>query len=202
MLVSSLILGFSIAAPVGPIGVLTIRRTLAHGRLAGLATGMGAASADAVYGALAAFGLTLITDFLVRIQTPISILGALFLLWLGIKTLRTPPADHAAQATGSTLPGMYASSFLLTITNPMTILSFLALFVGAGLMAEGGDTSIVHATVIVAGVFSGSAVWWLLLSGGVGLLRERFTPQIMVWVNRISGAIIILFALRTLLTVV
>jgi threonine/homoserine/homoserine lactone efflux protein len=174
---------------------------LAHGRRAGLVTGMGAASADAVYGALAAFGLTLITDFLVSIQTPISILGALFLLWLGVKTLRTPPADHAATASGSTLPGMYASSFLLTITNPMTILSFLALFVGAGLMAEGGGTSPTHALTIVVGVFGGSAAWWLLLSGGVGVLRERFTPQIMVWVNRISGAIIIVFALRTIIAI-
>jgi threonine/homoserine/homoserine lactone efflux protein len=162
---------------------------------------MGAASADAVYGALAAFGLTLITDFLVRIQTPISILGALFLLWLGIKTLRTPPADHAAQAVGSTLPSMYASSFLLTITNPMTILSFLALFIGTGLMAEGGGSSPLHALTIVVGVFGGSALWWLLLSGGVGLLRERFTPQIMQWVNRISGLIIIVFALGKLLTI-
>lgn len=198
LLVSSLLIGVSVAAPVGPIGVLTIRRTLAHGRLAGLVTGLGVATADAFYSIIAAFGLTLLADFLISIQMPIRLVGGLFLLYLGIKTLLTMPATHAAHAEGRNLVGMYTSALALTATNPMTILAFAGIFVGSGLMMDGGAASPVESLLIVVGVFSGSLLWWLFLSGGVSLLRERFTPGMMRWVNRISGGIIVAFALITL----
>lgn len=188
----------SVAAPVGPIGVLTIRRTLAHGWLAGLITGLGVATADAFYSTIAAFGLTLLADFLISIQMPIRLVGGVFLLYLGIRTLVSTPATHAAQAEGRNLVGMYTSALALTATNPMTILAFAGIFVGSGLMMDGGAASPAESVLIVIGVFSGSLLWWLFLSGGVSLLRERFTPEMMRWVNRISGGVIIAFALVTL----
>lgn len=182
------IIGISIAAPVGPIGVLCIRRTLANGRSAGFVSGMGAASADMVYGAIAAFGLTAVTNLLVDNAIWLRIIGGLFLLYLGIKTLREKPAEKPAQAPQGGLLSMYTSTFFLTITNPMTILSFAAIFAGTMLGRTTGSP-----LVMVAGVFAGSAFWWLTLSFGVGILRERLTQTHMAWINRISGGIIIAF---------
>jgi threonine/homoserine/homoserine lactone efflux protein len=186
-----LVIGFSIAAPVGPIGVLCIRRTLADGQIAGLVSGLGAATADAFYGCVAGFGLTFISSLLIDQQMWMRLVGGLFLLYLGIKTLLSRPAEQAAKTTGNGLLSAYASTFLLTVTNPLTILSFAAIFAGLGLTnTTGGYAS---ALILVLGVFLGSASWWLLLSGGVGLFRDKFNTQGMVWVNRISGLIIIAF---------
>ncbi|MBI2330806.1 MAG: LysE family transporter [Chloroflexi bacterium] len=189
------IIGISIAAPVGPIGVLCIRRTLANGRAAGFVSGMGAASADMVYGAIAAFGVTAITGLLVDNAFWLSIIGGSFLLYLGIKTFFEKPSDKPAQAAQDGLLSMYASTFFLTITNPMTILSFAAIFAGTMLGKTTGSP-----LVIVAGVLAGSATWWLTLSFGVGLLRDRLTQTHMAWINRISGAIITAFGLYALLS--
>jgi threonine/homoserine/homoserine lactone efflux protein len=194
-----LIIGFSIAAPVGPIGVLCIRRTLAYGRFAGLVSGLGAASADAIYGAIAGFGLTMVSSFLVDQQVGLRIVGGVFLCGLGIKTLRAQPTDHAAVIPvheeslqrHTSLGSAYLSTFALTLTNPATILAFAAIFAGVGIAESGQDTR--SALTLVAGVFSGSAAWWLLLSGGVSLLRDIFTPARMRWVNVLSGAILIGF---------
>jgi threonine/homoserine/homoserine lactone efflux protein len=181
---------------VGPIGVLCIRRTLAEGRATGFASGLGAASADAIYGCVAGFGLTFISDFLVNQKTWLQAIGGLFLLYLGIKTLLAKPAQQAASAKGSGLIGTYASTFFLTITNPMTIISFIGVFVGLGLAGSSG--SYASAGILVLGVFIGSALWWLALSGGVGLVREKFNANGMQWVNRISGAIITVFGVVAL----
>lgn len=191
-----LVIGFSIAAPVGPIGVLCIRRTLAEGQVYGLVSGLGAATADAVYGCVAAFGLTFISSFLIGQKLWLSLIGGLFLLYLGIRTLLSKPAEDAAKAEGKGLLGAYASTFLLTLTNPMTILSFVAIFAALGLGNASG--SYASALVLVLGVFCGSALWWLLLSGGVGLFRNRFNARGLLWVNRISGAIITLFGIIAL----
>jgi threonine/homoserine/homoserine lactone efflux protein len=191
-----LLIGFSIAAPVGPIGVLCIRRTLADGRVSGLVTGLGAATADGLYGCVAGFGLTFISSVLINQQTWLRLFGGLFLCYLGIKTLLSKPAEQEAKAGGSGLFGSYASTFLLTVTNPMTILSFAAIFAGLGLANTGG--SYASAVILVLGVFLGSATWWLLLSGGVGLFRDKFNTQAMLWVNRISGMIITVFGMIAL----
>lgn len=201
LLFRGLILGFSIAAPVGPIGLLCIRRTLVTGRLSGLASGLGAATADAIYGCIAGFGLTFISNFLVTQQLWLRLIGGVFLCYLGLRTLR--PAVQPRQVTAVTMPaqgqglmGAYASTLFLTLTNPMTILSFAAIFAGLGLANTGGDY--LSAGVLVLGVFSGSALWWLLLSGGVSIFRERINAHGLQWVNWISGVIIIGFGVFAL----
>ncbi len=197
-LLRGLAIGFSIAAPVGPIGVLCIRRTLAEGRAAGLVSGLGAASADAVYGTVAGLGLTFISDLLASQQGWLRLAGGAFLCYLGLKALLAKPAEQAAVAGGKSLAGAYVSTFLLTLTNPMTVLSFAAIFAGLGLAGASGSYG--AAGVLVLGVFLGSALWWLLLSGVVGLLRGRFDARGLRWVNRISGVIITGFGLYALLS--
>jgi threonine/homoserine/homoserine lactone efflux protein len=188
-----LIIGFSIAAPVGPIGVLCIRRTLTEGRASGFLSGLGAATADALYGCVAGFGLTVISGFLIDQRFWIQLIGGIFLLALGIKTLRLVPAERAAAASGSGLAASYASTLLLTLTNPMTILSFAGIFAALGVADTGGDLS--AAARLVLGVFIGSAAWWLILSGGVGLLREKLSAGLLRWANRLSGAILLVFGI-------
>ena len=194
LLAQGVVLGFSIAAPVGPIGVLCIRRTLQNGFKYGLASGLGAASADAVYGAIAAGGLTLVADFLAKQQTWLGMLGGAFLLFLGVRTFRSPPPEADGQDTQeNTLGGDYISTFLLTLSNPIMILSFAALF--GGLSAQGGAASRTGAFILVLGVFTGSALWWLTLTTGVSLFRSRFNQGMMRWVNRTAGAVIFVFGL-------
>ena len=192
-----LLIGFSIAAPVGPIGVLCIRRTLAEGRLAGFLSGMGAASADMFYGAVAAFGLTAVQDLLIGQSNWLRIVGGVFLLYLGGKTFFSKPAEKAAETRRGGLFGAYLTTFFLTITNPITILSFIAIFAGLRLGDMDGDY--VSAAFMVLGVFLGSAAWWLTLSTGVSLLRDKFTSALLVWVNRIAGVIIFVFGVMALL---
>jgi len=190
------LMGLAVAAPVGPIGLLCIQRTLQDGRIQGLVTGLGAATADAFYGFVAAFGLTFISSFFLKQQQWIALLGGLYLCFLGLRILRSTPPDVAVKSEHGGLLQAYSSTFLLTLTNPVTILSFVAIFAGMGL-AQSGD-GYLEATLLVLGVFCGSAAWWLLLSGGVSLIRGRFNARAMVWVNRLSGAIIITFGVVAL----
>ena len=200
-----LMIGFSIAAPVGPIGVLCIRRTLADGRKAGFISGLGAASADALFGSVAGFGLTFVSNFLISQGDRLQLAGGIFLLYLGIKTFLAKPKETIK--TGSPMEndrrniGNYASTFFLTLTNPLTILSFIAIFAGLGL---GINTSAdyLSATVLVMGVFSGSAAWWFLLSSFTGLIRDKISHRILVWVNRVSAMIIFGFGLIALVSFV
>jgi len=196
-------LGFSIAAPVGQIGVLCIRRTLADGRLNGFVSGLGAATADACYGSVAAFGLTAISDILNQniVQAIIHIFGSLFLFYLGIKILRSIPAPIESSSTTVSrrgLFGAYASTVVLTLTNPTTIFMFLGVFAGLRIGAGAGDY--LSALLLVIGVFSGSATWWFILSGGVGLLRTRINTAMLRAVNVLSGLIIIGFGIYSLIT--
>ena len=195
-----LLIGFSIAAPVGPIGVLCIRRTLADGRIYGFVSGLGAATADAAYGFVAGFGLTFVSSFLVSQGVWLRLIGGLFLLYLGIRTFITRPATIAS-TNGEGRAGLasaYLSTLALTLTNPATILSFAVVFAGLGLATGGGDY--LAAILLVFGVFVGSALWWLLLSGGVRFLRGRFSVRGMWWVNRISGILIVGFGVVALLS--
>jgi threonine/homoserine/homoserine lactone efflux protein len=188
-----LIIGISIAVPVGPIGILCIRRTLSDGKLAGFLSGLGAATADMIYGAIAAFGLTVIMDLLIDQADWLKLLGGLFLLYLGVRTFVSKRADQPAQSDRKGLVGAYLSTLFLTLTNPMTIISFLAIF--AGTMPRGTQDS---PYTLVAGVFAGSAFWWLALSFGIGLMRERLSLNLMLWLNRFSGTIIIAFGVLSL----
>jgi threonine/homoserine/homoserine lactone efflux protein len=185
-----LIIGFVIAAPVGPIGVLCARRTLMHGRRAGFFSGMGAATADAIYGFVAAFGLTLISDFLVGHQFSLRLVGGSLLCFLGVKSFAAagPAEKRDLPKTAKKYAGMYTSTFFLTLTNPMTIFSFAAVFAGFGLAGTRG--SLLSAGILILGVFLGSALWWLFLVGVFSVFRKRFQTHELQWVNRIAGAII------------
>lgn len=189
-----LVIGLAIAAPVGPIGLLCIRRTLADGRALGLATGLGAATADAVYGVVAAFGVTAATDVLIGGERWLRLLGGAFLCYLGARTFGARPAERATAPAPGGLAGAWASTFALTLANPATILSFAAVFAGLG----AGASDHAGASALVLGVFAGSALWWLVLSTGVGLLRARLRGALS-WVNRLSGALLAAFGAAALL---
>ena len=198
-LIKGLVIGLAIAAPVGPIGVLCIRRTLVEGRLVGLVTGMGAATADGLYGAVAAFGLTAISDLLIGNGLWLGAAGGVFLCYLGARTFLAEPAHDPATPRGGALAAVWGSTFVLTLTNPTTILSFVAIFAGLGLGDTGGDY--VDATILMIGVFLGSALWWLGLSGVVGGLRERVGRRGLRRVNRTSGLVIGGFGIAALAAV-
>ena len=184
-----LILGFVIAAPVGPIGILCARRTLTDGRRAGFFSGIGAASADAIYGFVAAFGLTVVSNFLVGHQFWLRLVGGTFLFFWGAKTLFMQPEEKVdISPSMRKYAGMYTSTFFLTLTNPMTIFSFAAVFAGFGLAGTKG--SLVSAGILILGVFLGSTFWWLLLVGIFTVFRRRFEHHELQWINRIAGLII------------
>ncbi len=193
------LLGFSIAAPVGPIGILCIRRTLQYGRLSGLFSGLGAATADTSYGLLAAFSLTLVSDFLVAQHFYIHFLGGCFLLFLGVKTFfatttEVPPANVSHRSFLSD----FVSTFFLTISNPLTLLSFVAVFAGLGLVNV--SEKYIDAATLVTGIFLGASFWWLILSEGVTFFRKKVSAKTMSWINRIAGMIIVTFGLAALIS--
>jgi threonine/homoserine/homoserine lactone efflux protein len=193
LVLKGMAIGLAIAMPVGPIGVLCIRRTLAYGTLVGLVSGLGAATADAFYGMIAAFGITFVATFLVSQQIWLKLVGGALLVYLGVKTFLSKPATEPAATGGKGLIGAFLSTLGLTLTNPMTILSFAVVFAGVGVGTVSGDYW--GAALLVLGVYAGSALWWLLLAGGVGLLRSRFTYRGLWWVNRISGILILSFGI-------
>ena len=190
------VLGFTIAAAVGPISLLVIRRTLAEGQRYGLVSGLGVATADAMYGAIAAFGLAAVTDVLVSARQVLGLVGGVFLLWLAWQTARSVPSEAATVVPGGRrgYPGAYLSILGLTMANPMTILSFGALFAGLGVTS--GATG--DAALVVLGVLLGSTTWWIVLTTFVARLRTRVTPA---WIHRInvgSGVIIGAFAIAAI----
>ncbi len=192
------ILGFSIAAPVGPIAILCIRKTLEFGRWSGLFSGLGAAFADMLYGIIAAFGLTLISDFLLAQQIWLRLIGGAFLLVLGFRICYARRLAKPDKVAHSTLLKDFISTFLLTMTNPMTIVVFLAVFAALGLVSTG---KFWDAGWLVLGVFVGSSVWWLILSEGITLFRKKITHGVMVWINRIAGLLIMGFGIGAWLTI-
>lgn len=193
-----LLIGLAIAAPVGPIGILIIQRSLHEGFKIGLVSGMGAATVDAIFGLVAAFGLTAVSSLLIDHQFWIRMIGGVFLVYLGIKLLLSHSHAHAAKAkTGRSLLHAYTTTFILTITNPMTILSFIAVFAGLGLGST--HTNYIDALGLVIGITFGSALWWLFLSGGVAfILHKRVNTKIMRIINIISGLIILGFGVLAL----
>jgi threonine/homoserine/homoserine lactone efflux protein len=195
--IKGMVIGFSIAAPVGPIGLLCIRRSLNDGIRSGLLTGLGAATADACYGCIAGFGLTFISTLLINQKVWLQLSGGLFLCYLGLAVFikKKSETQGFSKAQGHVMA--YVSAFFLTLTNPMTILSFAAIFAGLGIAtASNGYASSI---ALVAGVFAGSALWWVLLAGSVHRLKKRLSPAIHQWINRLSGAVLLIFGLGALL---
>ena len=196
LLARMFVIGIVVAAPVGAMGILCIQRVLAHGWRAGVATGAGIATADAGYAALAAFGVTAVSQWLIAYEAPLRILGGLGLVWLGWRALRTRPAHTAAVAVDSPRLGvLYSSAVGLTFTNPLTIMAFAAIFAGAGLVAQAGTGS---ALVVTLGVAIGSLTWWLALSTGVWAVRHAVSDRVMLIVNRVSGGLLMAFGVLAL----
>jgi threonine/homoserine/homoserine lactone efflux protein len=198
-LLEGLAIGLAMAAPLGPIGLLCIRRTLAEGRLSGLVSGLGAATADAFYGSVAGFSLTGISGLLVGQLVWLRMIGGAFLICLGVRIFTVKPATEAASAAFRSLGSAYASTLALTLTNPLTILSFAAIFAGLGV--AGPHRGFAQAGLLVLGVFLGSATWWWILSGVVALFRSRLDLHRMRWINRLSGVAIAGFGVLALVSV-
>jgi threonine/homoserine/homoserine lactone efflux protein len=200
LFIKGFIIGFSIAAPVGPIGILCIQRTLSGGNLQGFVSGLGAATADALYGFIAAFGLTFISNFLVDQSIWFRLVGGLFLCYLGVRAFLKKPQEQTVSVANSTNLSAYGTTFFLTLTNPMTILFFAGIFAGLGIVSE--SIHYASAGLMVIGVFAGSAAWWLLLSGATGLFRSKISEGKLALVNKISGFVILAFGVAALISAV
>lgn len=182
-------IGFFMAIPIGPIGIMCIRKTLTEGRLSGLIIGLGAATADLFYGCVAAFGLTIISDTLNSHRFWIRIIGGALLFFLGIKTFLAQPKDPKLKISGSGRLRSFFTVVVLTLTNPLTIFAFIAVFAAFGL---GDGLSFFSAVVLVAGVFIGSCLWFFLLTSGTILFRKKLDLDGLKWVNKIAGILIII----------
>ncbi len=199
LFLKGIVIGLAIAVPVGPIGALCVQRTLAEGRISGLVSGLGAATADTIYGFIAAFGVTMISGFLISHQMWLRIIGGAILFTLGLKTFLSRPRKQAAPVSGNSLLTNFFSTFGLTLTNPITILAFAAIFAALGVVS--GSQDLAALGMLILGVFFGSALWWLILSGGASLFRGWIGTHGMRWVNRISGIIIVVFGAVVLASV-
>ncbi|HUL30559.1 MAG TPA: LysE family transporter [Thermodesulfobacteriota bacterium] len=200
LFLKGVVVGLSMAVPVGPIGILCIRRTLLEGRISGFVSALGLASADVVFGCIAGFGLTFISNFLISQQFWLRLIGGLFLCGIGLKVLLSKVAERDAPSRGKGLLGAYTSMFFLTLTYPMTVLILLGVFAGLGIGNTKGDYGSIAALVL--GVFTGSILWWAILSIFIGSLRNRIKTQNWQWVNKTSGTLIIGFGLAVLLSLV
>lgn len=197
LLVSGFIIGFLIAAPVGPLGILCIRRTLTEGRACGLACGLGVAVADAIYACIAAVGVAFVWNVLIPQKPWINLLGGAFLCYLGIRIFRASPKEEGAPIKGAGLVGAFISTFFIAFANPMTTLYFMAIFAAFGIATA--NINYIHIGILVLGVFVGSALCWLIVSLGINIFRKRFNPNTLRWINRISGIIIANFGLILLM---
>jgi len=200
LFLKGVVIGLSMAVPVGPIGILCIRRTLLEGRLSGFVSALGLATADVVFGCIAGFGLTFISDFLVSQQMWLRLIGGIFLCVIGLKVLLTKFVERETLSRGKGFLGAYTSMFFLTLTYPMTILIFLGIFAGLGIGNARGNYPAIAA--LVFGVFIGSILWWAILSTFIGSLRHRLNTQSWQWVNKISGTLIIGFGVAVLLSLI
>lgn len=192
-LIKGCIIGFSIAMPVGPIGLLCIRNSLAKGMMYGLMSGLGAACADTVFGALGGFGISAIGIFLEKYHLVLEFAGALFLLYLGFSTFLEKTIKSSANESSGSYWRVFFSTFILTLTNPMTVLSFAGIYAGLGVGTISAD--ILTPIIITLGVFIGSSLWWLMLSAGSSCFREKMNEASRVWLNKVSGTIIMIFGL-------
>jgi threonine/homoserine/homoserine lactone efflux protein len=196
-LLKGLIIGFAMAVPIGPIGIMSIRKTLAEGHTRGMIIGLGAATADAFYGSIAAFGLTFVSDVIASQYFWLRLLGGGLLLFLGIRTFRAKRKDPKIPSDDKGMLGSYITSFLLALTNPVTIFAFVAVFAAFGL---GHKLNIIAACILVLGVLAGSCLWFLTLGYVATLFRNKLDAGGLRWVNRISGVLIILSGVAALVS--
>lgn len=200
-LLKGIIIGFSIAAPVGPIGLLCIKRSLNHGFWAGLVTGFGAATADMLYGFAAGFSLTFITGFLLDMKFALHIIGGFFLCFFGWQSLKKRGTDaRGGDVVFSGYVRSYVSTLFLTLTNPMTIMAFMGIFAGLGIGAS--NNGYAASATLVAGVFSGSALWWLALSSATALAGKRLDQGFTEKINIATGIVLILFGVWALASII
>jgi len=183
-----LLIGFAMAIPIGPIGVLCIRKTLAEGHSRGLIIGLGGATADSLYGGVAAFGVKFVSDVIVSGELWVHLLGGGLLLFLGYRTIRAKRKDPILPFDNKGFWGSYVSSFLLALANPLTMFAFVAVFAAFGL---GSRLSFISAAILVVGVFSGTCLWFFSLGYVATFYRKRLNRGGLRWVNRISGGLII-----------
>jgi len=200
LFVKGFVIGFIIAAPVGPINIMCVRRTIVHGRLAGLVSGCGAATADTVLGAIAIFGLAFLSEFLLGERLWLAMGGAIFLTALGIRSLTKPPPKLVSGRDPTNLVGDFTSTFALTLSNPITILSFFGIFAAFGVHPDESIGPDDWATLV--GVMAGSTFWWLIVISLAGMFHGRFTVSGLVWANRITGVVMLVFAAAVLFEVV
>ena len=193
-----IIVGFAVAAPVGPVAVVTIERTLRHGFIAGLAVGLGAAMADTVLGALAGFGVTFLTDFIADNPDWIKLVGGIVLIALGTVLIVSREQTKRRPITAADLLHAFTSAFAITISNPITIFAFLAIFAGLGFTESASTTG--RAGLMVAGIFVGAALWWILLSGAVAWQRHRVSERTLAVIKGASGYLILGFGLYALVS--
>ncbi len=196
LFLTGIMIGLAVAAPVGPIGVLCINRTLKYNLKAGVASGIGAAVADAIYGCIAGFGLVSISSFLLDYEAIIRLLGGGFLIYLGIKSWRSKPNINPAQDLANNIWKDFLSTFLLTLTNPATIMSFIAIFAGFGIVDE--NANYLSALSLVSGVFIGSLLWWLSLCSVIQVIRHKISNKVALRINQVSGLILLIFGLIAL----
>ena len=197
--IRGLILGFTIAAAVGPITLLVIRRTIEHGHLYGFVSGVGVAAADATYAGIAAFGLTAITSLLLSVHTVLAVVGGAVIVIVGIRTMVTRAATVARDAPRPGLPGALASIYGLTMTNPLTVVLYVGVFAGIGLAA---GSSFLDAAVLTIAVLVGSTLWWVVLTSLVAFASDRVSPRVLTWVNRVSGAALVVFGIAAVWAVI
>lgn len=197
LLLKGCIIGFSIAMPVGPIGLLCIRNSLTRGMIYGLMAGLGAACADTLFGALGGFGMSAVGIFLATHHSILELLGGAFMCYLGAATFFEKTSNSSDSKTDGDHWNTFFSTFLLTLTNPMTVISFAGVYAGLGVGSLSED--LLTPLIITLGVFVGSAVWWLMLSTVSSCFRERMNDYARIWLNRISGTIIFSFGLAALI---
>jgi threonine/homoserine/homoserine lactone efflux protein len=198
LLIQGLLIGFVVAVPVGPLGLLCINRALLLGPISGLYSGLGVATADALAAAIAALGISLVSGFLTQHQIVFRLIGGLFLFYLGVKIYTSKPKQQPPPRNVNSLLSAYATTLFLTISNPVTILSFVAIYAGWHVQSLAGDY--IAAAILTCGVFVGSALWWIALFVGLTAFRDKFSLRILGWIHRVSGALIAGFGIVVLLS--
>jgi len=193
--VKGFVVGLLVAVPVGPVGVVCVHRLLTRGKLHGLVSGFGAATADAVWAAVVVFGLTLVSNFLTKHEMWFHVVGGIFLCVLGVRTFFSKERTGSEHNVGLNHIGNYGSAFLITIMNPVVVLAFAAVFAGLEIVSKNH----VQMGLLIGGVFAGSAAWWVVLSAAAGIFNKQFNASSLNWLHKVAGVIIIGFGLFVLL---